>query len=56
MPKKYENMKVFYGKIAAELMKRRYGIRDEDILNAVRYRAAKGRMSQLEKIIYLVTV
>lgn len=55
LPKKYENHEsLAHGKIAAELMKRRYGIRDEDILNAVRYHTTgRAGMSQLEKIIYL---
>ena len=55
LPKRYlDNCNLAHGKIAAIIMKRDYGIEDEDIINAVSYHTT-GRtgMSKLEKIIYL---
>lgn len=55
LPKKYiDNPNLSHGKIATYLMKTDYGIRDEDILNAVSFHTT-GRqgMSLLEKIIYI---
>lgn len=48
------NANLAHGPIAAVIMKRDYGIDDEDLINAVRYHTT-GRegMSLLEKIIYL---
>lgn len=43
-----------HGRIAAALMRRDYGIEDEDILNAVRYHTTgRDGMSLLEKIVFL---
>ncbi|WP_058485331.1 bis(5'-nucleosyl)-tetraphosphatase (symmetrical) YqeK [Defluviitalea phaphyphila] len=40
--------------LGAEIAKREYGIKDEDILNAIRYHTTgRKNMSKLEKIIYL---
>lgn len=49
-----DNANLAHGPIAAVIMKRDYGIDDEDVLNAVRYHTT-GRegMSTLEKVIYL---
>ncbi|MGN0659821.1 MAG: bis(5'-nucleosyl)-tetraphosphatase (symmetrical) YqeK [Emergencia sp.] len=55
LDRKYmNNCNLAHGKIAAVIMKRDYGIEDEDILNAVSYHTT-GRpgMSLLEKIIYI---
>ncbi len=48
------NANLAHGKIAAAIMKRDYGIEDEDILNAVSFHTT-GRegMSDLEKVIYI---
>jgi len=52
--KYYDNANLVHSKIAAIIMKRDYGISDEDIINAVSYHTTgrKG-MSKLEKIIYI---
>ena len=48
------NRNLAHGHIAAEWARDRYGIDDEDILNAVRYHtSARAGMSLLEKIIYV---
>lgn len=55
LDKKYlNNCNLAHGKIAAIIMKRDYGIEDEDIINAVSYHTT-GRpgMTLLEKIIYI---
>ena len=55
LDKKYlNNCNLAHGKIAAIVMKRDYGIEDEDIINAVSYHTT-GRpgMTLLEKIIYI---
>ena len=55
LDKKYlNNCNLAHSKIAAIIMKRDYGIEDEDIINAVSYHTT-GRpgMSLLEKIIYI---
>ena len=40
--------------LGAEIAKREYGVKDEDILNAIRYHTTGRRnMSKLEKVIYL---
>lgn len=55
LPDKYKgNSNVSHGKVAAELMKRDWGIDDEDIINAVSYHTT-GRpcMSQTEKIVFI---
>jgi len=45
---------LLHGPLAAEIMRRELGIRDEDILNAVRFHTTgREHMSPLEKIIYL---
>ena len=49
-----DNANLSHGKIAAVIMKRDYGIEDEDILNAVAYHTTgRAGMSTLEKIIFL---
>ena len=49
-----DNPNLAHGKIAAEIMKRDYGIEDEDLINAVAYHTTGRRgMSKLEKIIFL---
>ena len=55
LPAKYlNNVNLAHGKIAVVLMKRDFGVEDEDLLNAVSYHTT-GRpgMSLLEKIIYI---
>jgi nicotinate-nucleotide adenylyltransferase len=49
-----DNPDLAHGKVGAELMMKEFGVKDEDVLNAVRYHTTgrKG-MSLLEKIIYL---
>lgn len=55
LPKKYlDNANLAHAKIAAEMIKRDFGIEDEDILNAVRYHTTgRAGMSTLEKVIFL---
>ncbi len=49
-----DNANLAHGPIAAIIMKRDYGIEDQDLLNAVRYHTTgRAGMSILEKIIYL---
>ena len=43
-----------HGKIAAEVMKRDWGIKDEDVINAVKnHTTGRQGMSLLEKIIFV---
>lgn len=51
------NPNLAHGKVGAELMERDFGIKDQDVLDAVRYHTTgrKG-MNRLEKIIYLADV
>ena len=52
--KYYDNPNLAHSKIAAAVMRRDYGIEDEDILNGVAYHTTgRAGMSLLEKIIYL---
>lgn len=55
LPDRYlDNPNLAHGKIAAVIMKRDYGITDEDVLNAVRYHTTgRAGMSGLEMILYL---
>jgi predicted HD superfamily hydrolase involved in NAD metabolism len=55
LPKKYlNNGNLAHSKIAAEMIKKDFGIEDEDILNAVRYHTTgRAGMSPLEKVIFL---
>ncbi|WP_161873156.1 bis(5'-nucleosyl)-tetraphosphatase (symmetrical) YqeK [Ihubacter sp. rT4E-8] len=55
LDKRYlDNCNLAHGKIAAIIMKRDYGIEDEDILNAVSFHTTgRKNMSLLEKIIYI---
>lgn len=55
LPKKFiDNPNLAHGKVAAEIMKRDYGITDEDIINAVSYHTTgRAGMSVLEKILFL---
>jgi predicted HD superfamily hydrolase involved in NAD metabolism len=55
LPKKYlNNANLAHSKIAAEMIKKDFGIEDEDILNAVRYHTTgRAGMSPLEKVIFL---
>lgn len=49
-----DNPNLAHGKIAAIMLRRDYGVQDEDILNAVSYHTTGRRnMSTLEKIIFL---
>ncbi|MCB6993717.1 bis(5'-nucleosyl)-tetraphosphatase (symmetrical) YqeK [bacterium 210820-DFI.6.37] len=49
-----DNANLAHGPVAAEVMKRDYGISDPDLLNAVRYHTTgRAGMSLLEKIVYL---
>lgn len=49
-----DNANLSHSKIAAEIMKRDYGIQDEDIINAVSFHTTgRAGMSGLEKIIFL---
>ncbi|MBQ6401637.1 MAG: bis(5'-nucleosyl)-tetraphosphatase (symmetrical) YqeK [Firmicutes bacterium] len=51
------NVNLSHGKIAAERMKRDYGITDEDVLNAVSYHTTgRAGMSTLEKVVFLADV
>ncbi len=53
-PRYLNNRNLAHGKVTAAIMEKEYGIKDKDILNAVRYHTTgRARMSQLEKIIYL---
>ena len=48
------NANLAHGKIAAAIMKRDYGIEDEDILNAVSFHTTgRAGMSDLEKVVYI---
>ncbi len=55
LPDKYlDNPNLAHGKIAAIMIKKEYGINDEDIINAVSYHTTgRENMSLLEKVIYL---
>jgi predicted HD superfamily hydrolase involved in NAD metabolism len=55
LPKKYmDNANLAHSKIAAEIIKKDFGIEDEDVLNAVRYHTTgRAGMSILEKVIFL---
>ncbi len=49
-----DNPNLSHGKVAAVIMKRDYGVEDEDIINAVSYHTTgRAGMSKLEKIIFL---
>lgn len=49
-----DNANLAHSKIAALIMEREYHIKDQDILNAVRFHTTgRANMSKLEKIIYL---
>lgn len=49
-----DNANLAHSKIAAFIMEREYHIKDQDILNAVRFHTTgRANMSKLEKIIYL---
>lgn len=48
------NPDLMHGALAAETVRREFGIDDEDVLNAIRYHTTgRAGMSKLEKIIYL---
>jgi predicted HD superfamily hydrolase involved in NAD metabolism len=55
LPKKYmDNANLAHSKIAAEMIKKDFGIEDEDVLNAVRYHTTgRAGMSILERVIFL---
>lgn len=55
LPKRIiDNPNLSHGKIAAVVMKKDYGIEDEDMINAVAYHTTgRAGMSKLEKIIFL---
>ncbi len=55
LPDKYlDNNNLAHSKLAAIMMKKEYGVEDEDIINAVSYHTTgRAGMSLLEKIIYL---
>jgi predicted HD superfamily hydrolase involved in NAD metabolism len=45
---------LWHGPVAASIVQERMGIRDEDVLNAIRYHTTgRAGMTRLEKIIYL---
>lgn len=49
-----DNANLAHGRIAAAIMERDYGIKDQDIINAVKYHTTgRAGMSLLEKILYL---
>ena len=49
-----DNANLSHGRIAAAIMERDYGIKDQDILNAVKYHTTgRAGMSLLEKVLYL---
>ena len=49
-----DNPNLSHGKVAAVIMKRDFGIEDEDIVNAVSFHTTgRAGMSKLEKIIFL---
>lgn len=49
-----DNANLSHSKVAAEIMKRDYGIEDEDMINAVSFHTTgRAGMSRLEKIIFL---
>ena len=48
------NPDLMHGPLAAETVKRELGIKNEDVLNAIRYHTTgRANMSKLEKIVYL---
>lgn len=52
-----KNIQITHGLVASIIMKEKMGIKDKDILNAVRYHTTgKNNMSMLEKIIYLADI
>jgi len=52
--KRQENNDILHGGLAADAIRREFGIEDEDILNAVRYHTTGRRgMSKLELVIFL---
>ena len=55
LDKKYlDNPNLAHGKIASVMIKKEYGIDDQDIINAVSFHTTgRAGMSELEKIIYL---
>jgi len=55
MPSRYlDNPNLSHSKIAAEVMRQEYGIKDQDIFNAVSYHTTgRAGMSILEKVIFL---
>ncbi len=55
LPERLENnVNLSHGKVAAELLKREYGVEDEDVINAVAFHTTgRAGMSVLEKIIFL---
>ncbi len=55
LPQKYsDNINLAHSKIAAILMKEKYNIEDEQILNAVRFHTTgRARMSDVEKVIFI---
>jgi len=55
LPKRYlDNANLAHAKIAAEMIKKDFGIEDEDVLNAVRYHTTgRAGMTVLEKVIFL---
>ena len=51
------NVNLAHGKVAAALMRRDYGIADEDVLNAVAFHTTgRAGMSLLEKVVFLADV
>ncbi len=53
-PRYADSIELSHSKIAAELLKREWGVGDMDILNAVAYHTTgRPAMSDLEKVIYL---
>lgn len=53
-PRNNDSIELSHSKIAAELLKRNWGIDDPDVLNAIAYHTTgRPKMSELEKVIYL---
>lgn len=55
LPEMYiDNNPLAHSKVAAEILKNEFGVRDEDVLNAVRsHTTGRDRMTLLEEIVYV---
>ena len=51
------NNNLAHSKVGAEILKHKFGVNDEDVLNAVRYHTtAKANMTKLEQIVFVADV